>query len=138
MAELQNVTAPLVIRFADGSEKVAAACFPHPEGMIYLDLFWHQTTPDKAAHILPGQLTGEGPWKVGSTIIRVLGCRNTDPHLQDAFSQWKDYLQSSSGLEYPSRPQILRIARRLGAKIELSPEPESLQKNGHPEYRVAE
>ncbi len=114
MAHIDQVTAPLVIRFADGREKVVAACFPHPRGLLYLDLFWHQTSPDKAAHLIDGEFSGDGPWRVGDARIRVLGCHHTDPHLQDQFAPWQAYLQER-GEEYPPRPQILEIARRLGA-----------------------
>lgn len=108
------MTAPLVLRDDDGSEKLVAACFPHPMGLLYLDLFWHLKKPDEAAHLIKGELTGKGPWKIGGTVIRVLGCQHTDPHLQNAFSQWRDYLQQNPDA-YPPRQQILEIVRRLGA-----------------------
>lgn len=116
MAIIQDVTAPLVIRFGDGSEKVVAHCFPHPRGLLYLDLFWHQGTPDEAAHLLGGELRGEGPWKVGDAVIRVLGCHNTDPHLQQPFLTWQEYLGNHAH-EYPPRGQILDIARKFGASV---------------------
>lgn len=117
MARIEQVTAPLVIRFADGSEKVVAACFPHPQGLLYLDLFWHRSSPDKAAHLIRGELSGDGPWRVGDAArIRLLGCHNTDPHLQDQFGPWRAYLEER-GDEYPPQSQILDIARRLGATL---------------------
>jgi hypothetical protein len=116
MARLENVTAPLVVRHADGNEKVVAACFPHPLGVLYLDLFWHQRSPKEAAHLLRGELRGEGPWRVGDAVIRTLGCQGTDPHLQGQFLPWRDYLEQH-GDEYPPRQQILEIAARLGANI---------------------
>lgn len=115
MPAIDTVTSPLVIRFADGTEKVVAACFPHPAGLLYLDLFWHQKTPDEAAHLLSGSPSGDGPWRIGDAVIRVLGCQHTDPHLQPAFSAWQSYLQNH-GDEYPPRAQIIEIARRLGAE----------------------
>ena len=115
MPAIDTVTAPLVIRFPDGHEQVVAACFPHPLGLLYLDPFWHQQTPDRAAHLLHGTLTGDGPWKVGDAVIRVLGCQHTDPHLQTAFATWQSYLQNHAD-EYPWRRQIIEIARRLGAE----------------------
>jgi hypothetical protein len=116
MAAIETVTAPLVIRHADGREQVVAACFPHPQGLLYLDLFWHQRSPDEAAHLLHGSLRGEGPWRIGDARIRVLGCHNTDPHLQDQYLPWKQYLEQF-GDEYPPRAQILEIARRLGVLL---------------------
>lgn len=114
MAIIDDVTAPLVLRNPQGEEKVVAACFRHPQGLLYLDLFWHQSTPDKAAHVIEGELRGEGPWRVGDYRIRVLGCHNTDPHLQDAFTGWQTYLQNH-GDEYPPRQQVLDIVARLTA-----------------------
>lgn len=116
MARLETVTAPLVLRHADGSEQVVAACFPHPLGMLYLDLFWHQRTPSEAAHLVKGELRGEGPWRVGEVTVRTLGCHHTDPHLQGQFAPWRDYLEQC-GDQYPPNEQIQEIARRLGARI---------------------
>ena len=114
------MTAPLVIRFADGSEKVVAHCFPHPLGLLYLDLFWNLATPDEAAHLVRGKLQGDGPWKVednsGTTraSVRVLGCQHTDPALHPHYQPWKAWLESNPG-QYPSPEQIRQIARKLGA-----------------------
>jgi hypothetical protein len=116
MARLESVTAPLVIRFGDGTETVVAACFPHPLGVLYLDLFWHQRSPAEAAHLLRGELSGEGPWRVGEARIRVLGCHNTDPHLMGQFGPWHEYLEQH-GDRYPPQAQILEIAARLGASV---------------------
>jgi hypothetical protein len=116
MAAIESVTAPLVIRFGDGHEQVIAAGFPHPAGLLYLDLFWHRQTPEQAAHLLHGELRGSGPWRIGDAVIRVLGCHHTDPHLQEQFLPWNRYLETR-GDEYPPRRQILEIARRLGASV---------------------
>ena len=117
MARIEQVTAPLVIRFGDDSEQVVAACFPHPLGLLYLDLFWHQRGPQEAAHLIRGELNGEGPWRVSDARIRLLGCHNTDPHLQDQFGPWRAYLEER-GDEYPPQAQIFEIARRLGAAFD--------------------
>lgn len=114
MAIIDQVTAPLVLRDPQGNEKVVAAAFTHPQGLLCLDLFWHQSTPEQAAHLLRGELCGEGPWRIADYRIRVLGCHNTDPHLADQFARWSQYLQNHPN-EYPPREQITEIARRLGA-----------------------
>lgn len=113
-AIIDQMTAPLVLRDPQGNEKVVAACFTHPQGLLYLDLFWHQSTPNKAAHLLKGALHGEGPWRIGDHRLRVLGCHNTDPHLASQFSAWNDYLQNNPEA-YPPRAQIIEIAKKLGA-----------------------
>jgi hypothetical protein len=114
MAAIDSVTAPLVLRHADGREQLVAACFPHPAGLLYFDLYWHRSTPRESAHLIHGELRGEGPWRVGDARLRVLGCHNTDPHLQDEFLNWQRYLATHADA-YPPRRQILEIARRLGA-----------------------
>ena len=114
MPTIDSVTAPLVLRHPVGREQLVAACFAHPLGLLYLDLYWHQSTPGEAAHLIHGEISGDGPWRVGDARLRVLGCHNTDPHLQDAFSDWQQYLQNPAD-DYPPRRQIVEIARRLGA-----------------------
>lgn len=117
MADLFTVTAPLVLRHPDGSEQVIAACFQHPQGMLYLDCFWHLSTPSKAAHLVRGTLTGEGPWRIGDSILRVLGCQHTDPGLAHSSAQWQEYLQVEGIHAYPPPEQIKDIVRRLGATV---------------------
>lgn len=132
-----DVTAPLALRWRapgrrpdgrptaspDGNPegigaKVIAACFPHSEGLLYLDLFWHQSAPQQAAHLLRGELTGNGPWRIGDWVISVLGCHSTDADLADDFARWRDYLASNAAAaEYPPPAQIRDIARRLGASV---------------------
>ena len=118
MADLFTVTAPLALRHPDGREQVIAACFPHPAGVLYLDCFWHRSTPGQAAHLLRGILTGDGPWRIGDAVIRVLGCHHTDPHLAEPYARWREYLEVHGAEEYPPPEQIREIARRLGASVE--------------------
>jgi hypothetical protein len=117
MADLYTVTAPLALSCLDGTRKVAAACFPHPLGVLYLDTFWHLSTPERAAHLIRGELSGDGPWKIGDCVIRVLGCRDTDPDLAEPFARWREYLENASEGDYPPQEQIRDIARKLGASI---------------------
>jgi hypothetical protein len=114
MPVIDSVTAPLVLREPDGGERLIAAAFTHPAGLLYLDLYWHLSVPDRAAHLVRGEISGSGPWRVGDFRLRALGCQRTDPHLQQAFTAWQYYLQSHADA-YPPRRQIVDIARRLGA-----------------------
>lgn len=118
MATIDSVITPLVLRHPDGREQLIAACFSHPLGLLYFDLYWHLSTPQQAAHLIRGQVSGEGPWRIGDARLRTLGCHNTDPHLQGDFSAWQQYLHEHPD-SYPAPPQIAEIARRLGA----SPQP---------------
>jgi len=116
MADLFSVTAPLLIRRADGRQHVAAELFPHPDGIVYFELFWNLRDPDEAVHVVRGPLKGEGPWKVGDCVIRVLGCHGTDGDLARQFDQWRQY-RTERAETYPQRPFIEAIARRLGAQV---------------------
>ena len=118
MPAIETITTPLAILFDNGSKKLAAACFRHELGLLYLDPFWHQQKPDQAAHIIKGELKGSDPWRIEGATIRLLGCQNTDPELQILYTKWSDYLKTASG--YPPLEQIHEIARRLGAIIPSS------------------
>jgi len=115
MAELFQVTAPLLVREADGTQRVMAERFLHPEGLLYFELFWHVQRPAAAGiHLLRGAIEGEGPWRVGGAVIRVLGCLATDPGPADAWAAWQDYLaQGAPG--YPDAAAIRALARAQGA-----------------------
>lgn len=117
MADLFTVTAPLALRCPDGTRKVVAACFPHPRGLLYLDTFWHLSTPDQAAHLIAGELAGDGPWKIDGHVLTVLGCHGSDPDLAESFARWREYLAAACHAEYPPAEQIRNIARRLGASV---------------------
>lgn len=113
MPAIDSVTSPLAILFDTGEKKLAAACFEHQLGLLYLDPFWHLKSPADSAHLIRGKLKGDGPWRIDNATIRVLGCRNTDPELQVEFTNWNEYLENSG--DYPPREQILDIVRKLGA-----------------------
>jgi hypothetical protein len=117
VADVFAVTAPLALRSPSGARKVIAACFPHPQGLLYLDAFWHLSTPDEAAHLIRGKLSGEGPWKIGGNVLTVLGCHDTDPELAEPFARWREYLESCEEGDYPPPDQIRSIARKLGANV---------------------
>jgi hypothetical protein len=116
MADLLSVTAPLLIRHADGTRRVAAELFPHANGIVYFELFWHLHNPPAGVHVVQGAFKGDGPWKIGDTVVRVLGCHGTDGVLAHQFDQWRDYLARHSAT-YPARAFIEAIARRHGAVV---------------------
>mgnify|MGYP001821699222 FL=1 len=119
MAQLFSMTAPLMIRTPQGVEQVIAEIFPHPEGLVYFDLYWHQGQPEETIHFVRGAVRGEGPWKIGDYVINVLGCHGSNAELASAFQQWQSYLQTAAD-DYPSPPLVAAIAKRLGAIIETT------------------
>lgn len=116
MADLFRVTAPLLIRLPTGDMHVLAECFPHARGLVYFDLFWHLGNPHKGVHVVEGILKGEGPWKIGDAVVRVLGCHGTDGALARRFDEWRAYLGENADV-YPSRIEITAIARQHGAML---------------------
>lgn len=113
MADLFSMKSPLMIRFPDGRKYIMAEYFRHPEGLLFFEVFWNQVG-DEAIHLVKGECRGEGPWKVGDSVISVLGCRGSEPELASLFSEWQSYLQMSSG-DYPAETEILKKASAHGA-----------------------
>ncbi len=113
MADLFRVTAPLLIRQSDGVSAVMAERYPHPRGMLYFDMFWHLGDPAQTVHLVAGTIKGDGPWKIGAAVVRVLGCHGTDAELAADYAQWTIYLNECAA-EYPPRAMINAIARAQG------------------------
>ncbi|MBS1235383.1 MAG: hypothetical protein H6R46_178 [Proteobacteria bacterium] len=105
MVNLFSVTAPLLIRLPTGDMHVMAERFPHPRGLVYFDLFWHLGNPHLGVHVLEGIIKGDGPWKIGDAVVRVLGCH-----------EWRTYITEHADA-YPARAEIEAIARRHGALV---------------------
>jgi hypothetical protein len=118
MADLFNVTAPLMIRMPSGEQHLMAERFPLPSGLLYFEPFWHLGNPDVHIHRVEGPIKGEGPWKVGDHVVHVLGCHGTDFCLASDFDAWRQYLLENAE-QYPPRALIEAIARRHGASTGL-------------------
>lgn len=117
MAELFSVTAPLMIRFPDGRKYVMAERFPHPEGLLFFDMFWHRYMPaSRAMHLVTGAIRGDGPWRVGDAVVTVLGCHGTDPEMASAYSEWQAFLETGAP-GYPSPEAIRELAISRGAVL---------------------
>jgi hypothetical protein len=114
MADLFRVTAPLVVHYRDGRQEIAVERFRHPEGLLYFTPFWHRGDPAKTIRLLRGEIRGEGPWRIGEAVIRVLGCQGAEPGCALEYETWQAYLATEPE-DYPPRPLIEAIARRLGA-----------------------
>jgi hypothetical protein len=113
MADIFSVTAPLKIRLPNGSRKVVAELFRHPKGLLYFDLFWHEDR-DSRIHLLEGELSGEGPWKIADHIFYVLGCRGTDADLAGEYAEWQTWRMHNADT-YPDKQMIDQLASSYGA-----------------------
>ncbi len=115
MTDLFTVTAPLTIRHPDGTRRLMVEIFPHPDGVLYFEPFWH-LDDDRRIHVAEGGLRGEGPWKIGESVITVAGCHGVDADIAAQVAEWQQYLQMY-GDEYPDKASILAIARHHGASV---------------------
>ncbi|MEE9425257.1 MAG: hypothetical protein V3V18_09795 [Methylococcales bacterium] len=109
MADLFTVTAPLAIRFKDGSKQIMIRTFKHKDGLLFLAPFWHELSEDKQFQLITGPIKGEGPWKIGSAVVTVLGCHGTDTELASQFADWQSYLVQNNA-EYPNDEMIKSMA----------------------------
>jgi len=58
MADLFTVTAPLRILVDRKISFVIAECFPHPSGLVYIDLFWNEAlanNDDTCIHLIEAE-----------------------------------------------------------------------------------
>jgi hypothetical protein len=109
MADIFTVTAPLAIRFKDGSKQVMIRIFKHKDGLLFLAPFWHELSKDKQFQFIPGPIKGDGPWKIGRAVVTVLGCHGTDADLASQFAQWQSYLAQQPA-DYPNDKMIKVMA----------------------------
>ena len=121
MADIFSVTAPITVKDLDTKnscqgQKVVAEYFKHPKGLLYFDLFWHQSQPENSMHLLEGEITGEGPWRINNTVLNVLGCRSTNIEMAMQHEQWLTYLHAA-GNDYPPEGLVLAIAKTMGADV---------------------
>ncbi len=114
MADLFSVTAPLAIRFRDGSRRIMIERMPYRDGLLFLPPFWNEAGIARALRFVAGPLRGDGPWKAGDAVVTVLGCHGSDPQLASDFAAWQSYLEQS-GAAYPEREEVLRLMHEHAA-----------------------
>ena len=113
MADLFSVTAPLMIKLPSGDEYVMAEKYPHPDGLVFFDLYWLEDS-SPSVYVVKGDIKGEGPWKVGDAIVRVLSCGDTELSMQ--WNNWQQEVLSLPG-KYHDDDAKLQLARQHGAIV---------------------
>lgn len=77
---------PLLVDLGDDHRRVAAEIFRHANGIVFMDIGWcapmHSGHP---AHLIEGEVTGDGPWMVGDIIIREIEA--SDPEMAE-YRDW--------------------------------------------------
>jgi hypothetical protein len=115
MADIFSVTAPLKIRLPDGSQKVVAELYRHPDGLLCFELFWHEDR-DSRIYLIEGELKGEGPWKIAEHVFYVLGCRGADADLANEYAEWQTWRMHYPEA-YPDKKMIDRLVSDYGAIV---------------------
>ncbi len=110
MADLFSVTAPLAIRFPDGSRQIMVERLPYADGLLFLAPFWTDIGVADALRFVPGPIRGEGPWKVGEAVVTVLACHGTDAELANEYSCWQSQLLQMAEA-YPQREEIEKLMK---------------------------
>lgn len=116
MADLFTVTAPLAIRFSDGEKRIMVHRLPYADGLLFLSPFWLDVRPEDALRYVPGPITGDGPWKVGTAVVSVLACHGTDAVLANEFSCWQTRLMQM-GDAYPDPDDIAKLMKTHAAGV---------------------
>ena len=106
MADLFTLTAPLLIQYPDGEKRLLVDKYPHPRGMVYTIPYWMET-PEPLVILAEGEIKGEGPWKVGDAIVRLLSCGDTELSME--WAQWQQFLQTCPG-NHPYNDEAARLA----------------------------
>lgn len=112
MADLFSVTAPLRVRYPDGSAHVMIHSFPHALGLVYFRPFWERLPPGEGIVLLRGEVRGSGPWKVGAAVVTLLGCHGTHPESAAQYAAWQAHLTARGGA-YPQREELAALARAV-------------------------
>jgi hypothetical protein len=116
MVDLFAVTAPLLVHYPDNTFHLVADIFPHPDGVVYFEPYWYEKGPD-ATHTIVGTLQGEGPWKLGEIIIRLLSCGDNELSMQ--WNEWQQYLSGPQAETTPYHDDEAKklFARKVGASV---------------------
>jgi len=110
MADLFSVTAPLLIRYRDGSAHVMVHRFRHPHGLVYFRPFWDRLPVAEGIVLAAGEIHGDGPWKVGDAVVTLLGCHGSHPEYAAEYADWQSRLAQCRE-DYPEDEQLAQLAR---------------------------
>jgi hypothetical protein len=113
LTDLFSITAPLLIRHAGGVKHVMIECFRHPDGLVYLRRFRGREPDAQDMHFVQGEVTGEGPWKIGDAVMTLPGCHGSNPGETAEFAEWQ-FHAGQLGDACPSRSELEKMARDRG------------------------
>jgi hypothetical protein len=85
---------PLAIRIDEGNDRVMAEAFVVPGGLAFADVYWRLSMSGHLFHFIKGEISGDGPWRVGSAEVRVID--HGDPRA-DEWNRWTAYKATPAG-----------------------------------------
>jgi len=91
MVDIYTLTSPLLVQYPNGEKRLVADKFTHSLGMVYVVPYWLEHEIPQA-YLLAGEIKGEGPWKIGDVIVRLLSCGDIEHKMQ--WAEWEQYLYS--------------------------------------------
>ena len=115
MVDLFTVKSPLLVSYKNGEQHVVAELFPSEHGIAYLVPWWLAVEPP-GVYLVEGDITGEGPWKVGDVIVRLMSCGDTEDSMY--WTQWQQYLTGCPA-ESPYHDEELKLSltRQGGRRV---------------------
>lgn len=75
---------PVIIEHPIGGRMLAVEVFNVGDGIGFITPFWNETY--HPAHVINGDVVGDGPWRMGDTSIRAL--EEDDPEVED-YAAWE-------------------------------------------------
>ncbi|RUA04402.1 MAG: hypothetical protein DSY43_06385 [Gammaproteobacteria bacterium] len=107
MNKIFTLRSPLYIKYPNGETRVIEEIFQHPQGVLYFELFWEKD-PQYSIHLIKGEISGDGPWRVGEASFHVLGY----PQMCEMHSFWQTELMQNP-TQFRSK-DVVKIALEKG------------------------
>lgn len=77
---------PLVIELPVGGTRVIAEVFERDDGIVFADIgYCDPLYSGHPFHVVTGEITGTGPWKIGNATIRAATAE------EGYFDEWQDW-----------------------------------------------
>jgi len=115
MADLFSIKSPLLACYPNGEKHVVVKLFPREHGLVYLVPWWLAVDPP-GMYEVEGSIQGEGPWKVGDVVIRLMSCGDTDESMY--WNQWQQYLAGLAESDpYHDESAMQQLLEQTGYKV---------------------
>jgi len=99
---------PLVVVVAPDNERLVGALFRRERGVAWADAGWPDATW-QPFHVLEGKVSGEGPWQVGGTEIRLAV---DGERLMEDWRGWREFRASEDGRRFTPAAAAAEARRR--------------------------